>query len=93
MNNESEDNNRIPSSLGQEVSENSEKKSAGYFTDSYDDPMKSDLYEFKFHFLRFVITEFKYVKDNCVYFMTNNKALTRLFASPPKSFVNPTEDP
>jgi len=49
MHHESEDNNRISSSLGQEVSKNAEKKSAGYFTDSDDDSVKSNLEIFKFH--------------------------------------------
>ncbi len=43
VNNESENDDRISSSLCQEVTENSEQKAAGYFADANHDSVKSDL--------------------------------------------------
>ncbi len=95
--NESEDNNGISSPLGQEVSENPEKKSAGYFSDSDNDPVKSDLKIFKFHFLFLTLLRLKYVKDNCVHFVIMSTYETfsfssKVFGEPNRRPVNPAPE-
>ena len=97
MYNESEDNNGISSSLGQEVSENSEKKTAGYFTDSDNDPVKPDLNKLKFHFLFMTLLRLKYVKENCVHFVIMSTYETfsfssKVFGEPNRRPVNPAPE-